>query len=97
MSEAVETRFGGMRATTPVKMLSENGSAYTASKTRIFARKLDLKSCFTPVRGLQSNDSSAAFVHTLKRDYVRVSPLLDVPTELTSLAGWTEDYGASHI
>ncbi|MFE8585983.1 integrase core domain-containing protein, partial [Sphingomonas sp. NCPPB 2930] len=35
-------------------------------------------------------------VHTLKRDYVRVSPLPDAPTALTSLAGWTEDYNDNH-
>ncbi|GAA4222422.1 hypothetical protein GCM10022253_30890 [Sphingomonas endophytica] len=32
MLEAVETRFGGMRAETPTEMLSDYGSAYTAAK-----------------------------------------------------------------
>lgn len=72
--EAVEARFGGMRAATPVELLSDNGSAYTARDTRTFARQLGLKTCFTPVRSPQSNSISEAFVHTLKRDYVRVSP-----------------------
>jgi transposase InsO family protein len=44
--EAVEAHFGGVRATQPVEVLSDNGSAYTA-ETRIFARQLGLKSCFT--------------------------------------------------
>lgn len=96
MLEAVETRFGGMRAATPVEMLSDNGSAYTARETRTFARQLGLKPCFTPVRSPQSNGISEAFVHTLKRDYVRVSPLPDGPTALTSLAGWIEDYNNNH-
>jgi transposase InsO family protein len=48
MLEAVETRFGGMRAPVPVEMLSDNGSAYTARETRTFARQLGLKPCFTP-------------------------------------------------
>ena len=87
MLEAVETRFGGIRAITPVEMLSDNGSAYTARETRTFARQLGLKPCFTPVRSPQSNGISEAFVHTLKRDYVRVSPLPDARTALTSLAG----------
>ncbi len=56
-------------------MLSDNGSAYTAHETRTFARQLGLKSCFIPVRSPQSNGISEAFVHTLKRDYLRVSPL----------------------
>lgn len=96
MLEAVETRFGTMRAPVPVEMLSDNGSAYTARETRTFARQLDLKPCFTPVRSPQSNGISEAFVHTLKRDYVRVSPLPDAPTALTSLAGWIEDYNDNH-
>lgn len=73
-------------------MLLDNGSAYTARETRTFTRQLDLKPCFTPVRSLQSNGISKALVHTLKRDYVRVSPLPDASTALTSLAGWIEDY-----
>lgn len=96
MLEAVETRFGGMRAPMPVEMLSDNGSAYTARETRTFARQLGLKPCFTPVRSPQSNGISEAFVHTLKRDYVRVSPLPDAPNALTSLAGWIEDYNDNH-
>ena len=72
MLEAVETRFGGPRARSMVEMLTHNGSAYTARETRIFARQLGLKPCFTPVRSPQSNGISEAFVHTLKRDYVRV-------------------------
>lgn len=96
MLEAVETRFGGMRAPVPVEMLSDNGSAYTACETRTFARQLGLKPCFTPVRSPQSNGISEAFVHTLKRDYVRVSPLPDAPNALTSLAAWIEDYNDNH-
>ncbi len=96
MLEAVETRFGGIRAITPVEMLSDNGSAYTARETRTFARQLGLKPCFTPVRSPQSNGISEAFVHTLKRDYVRVSPLPDALTALTSLARWIEDYNDNH-
>jgi len=96
MLEAVEARFGGPRAMSMVEMLTDNGSAYTARETRIFARQLGLKPCFTPVRSPQSNGISEAFVHTLKRDYVRVSPLPDAHTALTSLAGWIEDYNEHH-
>ena len=48
--EAVERRFGTHRAPEQVEVLSDNGSAYTAKDTRIFARQLGLKSCFTPVK-----------------------------------------------
>ncbi len=96
MLEAVETRFAGLRATSAIEMLSDNGSAYTARETRVFARQLGLKPCFTPVRSPQSNGISEAFVHTLKRDYVRVSAIPDALTALTSLAGWIEDYNDNH-
>ena len=40
------------------------------------------KPCFTPVRSPQSNGMSEAFVKTLKRDDVQVTPLPDAPTVL---------------
>ena len=72
--EAVERRFADHQAPEHVEVLSDNGSAYTARDTRIFAQQLGLKSCFTPVKSPQSNGMSEAFVKTLKRDYVRVNP-----------------------
>ncbi len=50
-------------------------NTYIAKHTQIFARQLGLKPCFTPVRSLQSNGILQAFVKTLKRDYVHVTPL----------------------
>ena len=41
MLEAVEARFGGIRAPRPVEWLSDNGSIYTARETRVFATQLD--------------------------------------------------------
>jgi transposase InsO family protein len=96
MLEAVEKRFGGYRAPHPVEMLSDNGAPYTARDTRIFARQLGLKPCFTPVKSPQSNGMSEAFVNTLKRDYVRVTPLPDAETVLGLIAGWFEDYNENH-
>lgn len=55
--EAVEQRFGTYRAPEVIEVLSDNGSAYTARETRIFARQPGLKSCFTPVANPQSNGS----------------------------------------
>ena len=51
------------------------GSPYIAGKTQIFARQLGLKPCFTPVQSPQSNGIAEAFVKTLKRDYVQVTPI----------------------
>lgn len=94
--EAVERRFGTCRAEGPLELLSDNGSAYTARETRQFAQQLGLKSCFTPVQSPQSNGISEAFVHTLKRDYVRVSALPDAETALRLLASWIDDYNENH-
>ena len=42
MLEAVEKRFGAVRAPHPVEHLSDNGSPYTAKETRDFAAALNL-------------------------------------------------------
>ena len=94
--EAVERRFGAHRAPKQIEVLTDNGSAYTAKETCIFAQQLGLKSCFTPVKSPQSNGMSEAFVKTLKRDYVRVNPLPDAETVLRLIGNWIEDYNENH-
>lgn len=76
-------------------MLTDDGSPYIAKETRIFARQLGLKPCFTPVKSPQTNGISEAFVKTLKRD-VHVTPLPDAATVLELIAGWFEDYNDNH-
>ena len=74
----------------PIEILSDcpkgtlrvNRAPYTAKETRIFARQLGLKPCFTPVQSPQSNGISGAFVNTLKRDYPHLSSLPDAETVL---------------
>ena len=87
MLAAVKARFGGHRAPHQVEMLSDNGSPYIARETCIFARQPGLKPCFTPVKSPQSNGISEAFVNTLKRDYVNVTPLPDAVTVLGLITG----------
>lgn len=96
MLEAVEVRFGGVRAPHPVEWLSDNGSIYTARETRVFAAQLNLVPCFTPVASPESNGMSEAFVKTLKRDYLRISPVPDASSALDQIAGWFVDYNESH-
>lgn len=96
MLEAVEKRFNAYRAPEVIELLSDNGSPYTAKDTRIFARQLGLKPCFTPVKSPQSNGMSEAFVKTLKRDYVSVTPLPDAETVLSLIGDWIEDYNEHH-
>ncbi|MCA0851140.1 IS3 family transposase [Salipiger thiooxidans] len=96
MLEAVERRFGAYRAPSVIEMLSDNGSPYIAKDTQNFARQLSLKPCFTPVQSPQSNGMSEAFVKTLKRDYVQVTPLPDAHTVLRLIGNWIEDYNDNH-
>lgn len=96
MLAAVEVRFGGNRASHLVEMLSDNGSPYIAKDTRIFARQLGLKPCFTPVKSPQSNGMSEAFVNTHERDYVNVTPPPDATTVVGLIAGWFDDYHETH-
>ena len=96
MLAAVERRFGADRAPHPIEHLSDNGSCYTAKDTRDFAAALGLISCFTPVRSPESNGMSEAFVKTLRRDYVRITPLPDAATGLGLVAGWIDDYNTVH-
>lgn len=58
MLEAVERRFSALRAPAVIEALSDNGSHYIAKETQVFARRLGLKPCFTPVRSPQSNGMS---------------------------------------
>ncbi|XMO92495.1 IS3 family transposase (plasmid) [Paracoccus sp. ME4] len=96
MLEAVERRFETYRAPAIVEMLTDNGSPYIAKDTQIFARQLGLKPCLTPVQSPQSNGISEAFVKTLKRDYVQVTPLPDAQNVLGLIGGWIEDYNDNH-
>ena len=77
-------------------MLSDNGSAYTAKDTRVFAAQIGLKACFTPVASPESNGVSEAFVKTIKRDYVQVSALPNAEEGLKQIGGWFEDYNENH-
>lgn len=96
MLAGVEGRFGADRAPHPIEHLSDNGSCYTAKDTRDFAAALGLVPCFTPVRSPESNGIAEAFVKTLRRDYVRVTPLPDAATVLGLVAGWIDDYNTVH-
>lgn len=90
MLKAVEKRFGGTRAPHVIEHPSDNSSAYTARETRLFAQAPNLVPCFTPVASPQSNGVSEAFVKTLKRDYIRISPIPDAESALRNIDGWIE-------
>jgi transposase InsO family protein len=58
-----------------------------AKETRLSAQAISLVPCLTPVASPQSNGMSEAFIKTLKRDYIRISPLPDVDAALRQIDG----------
>ncbi len=97
MVAAVEHRFGqANRLPQTIEWLTDNGSCYLARETRRFARKVGLMPRTTPLESPQSNGMAEAFVRTLKRDYVRVSPVPDAETVLRQLPSWLAHYNDIH-
>jgi putative transposase len=97
MITAVEYRFGPVnRLPQTIEWLSDNGSGYIAHDTKSLAREMGLEPRTTPVQSPQSNGMAEAFVRTIKRDYVRVSPIPDARTVLDSLPLWFEHYNSLH-
>ncbi|WP_420825802.1 IS3 family transposase [Pseudomonas typographi] len=96
MLESVEKRFGDQLPSAPVQWLSDNGSAYIAEHTRLFARQIGLQPVTTPVRSPQSNGMAESFVKTIKRDYVAHMPKPDRETALRNLTIAFEHYNEQH-
>lgn len=97
MITAVEARFGQVnRLPHLIEWLSDNGSGYIAVDTKTLAREIGLEPRTTPVRSPQSNGMAEAFVRTIKRDYVRVSPRPDARTVIAQLPAWFEHYNTVH-
>ena len=97
MVTSVEHRFGQVnRLPRPIEWLTDNGSCYTARETRRFARDIGLQPRTTPIESPQSNGMAEAFVRTLKRDYVRVSPKPDARSVLQQLPAWIAHYNTVH-
>ena len=97
MVAAVEHRFGRVnRLPLTIEWLSDNGSCYVAGDTRSFARDIGLEPRTTPIESPQSNGMAEAFVRTIKRDYVRVSPRPDAETVMRQLSSWMTHYNEVH-
>ena len=78
MVAAVEHHFGLVnRLPVTIEWLSDNGSCYVAGETRGFTSDIGLEPRTTPMEDPQSNGMAEAFVRTIKRDYVRISPCPD--------------------
>ena len=75
-----------------IEWLSDNGSCYVDGDTRSFARDIGLEPRTTPLESPQSDGMAEAFVRTIKRDYVRVSPRPDAKTVMRQLPAWIAHY-----
>jgi putative transposase len=78
-----------------IEWLSDNGSCYIAGDTRSFARDVGLEPRTTPIESSQSNGMAEAF-HTIKRDYVRVSPRPNAESVMRQLPSWIAHYNEVH-
>jgi transposase InsO family protein len=97
MAEAIEYRFGMVeKVPHRIEWLTDNGSAYTARETILFARMMGLEVCTTPYYSPESNGMAESFVKTLKRDYVYMHELPDAKTVMRQLHSWFEDYNEYH-
>src|ERR1700675_3919225 len=67
-----------------------------AGDTRSFARDIGLEPRTTPIESPQSNGMAEAFVRTIKRDYVRVSPCPNAETVMLQLSSWITHYNEVH-
>ena len=67
-----------------------------AGDTRSFARDIGLEPRTTPIESPQSNGMAEAFVRTIKRDYVHVSPRPDAVTVMHQLSSWFAHYNEVH-
>lgn len=79
-----------------MEWLTDNGSCYTAAKTRSFAQELGLKPVTTWMRSPQSNGMAESFVRTFKRDYADLAHRPDAQTVMRQLASWFEHYNTQH-
>ena len=79
-----------------IEWLSDNGSCDVAGETRSFTRDIGLEPRTTPIESPHSNGMAEAFVRTIKRDYVRVSPRPDAQTVMHQLSAWINHYNEVH-
>jgi len=91
-------RFGSNgKACRNMEWLTENGSGYTATKTRLFAQQLGVKPGTTWMRSPQSNAMAERFIRTFNRDYADLAHRPDAQTAMRQSAGWFWHYNTWHL
>lgn len=92
MIESIEKRFGQTKAPRMIQFLTDRGSIYRATETKLLGAQLNLQSCFTMAYSPESNGMAEALVKTIKRDYVYLNDCVDPETVLKMIPGWFKDY-----
>src|SRR3954451_21904745 len=77
-------------------MADQQPLSYVSTEARRFAHEIGLEPRTTSIESPQSNGMAEAFVRTIKRDYVRVSPVPDAESVLRQLPGWLTHYNEVH-
>lgn len=96
MLGAMERRFGSSLPTSPVEWLTDNGSAYQANQTRMFARMTGLERKNTAVRSPENSRMAESFVKMMKRDYISIMLKPDGLTAVKNFAEAFEHYNEWH-
>lgn len=94
---AVNRRFGSVNnVPNKLQLLTDNGSAYTAQRTKRLLSALGIEDCKTAVCSPQSNGMAESMVKTLKRDYLPFIDLMTAETALGALPAMIAKYNYEH-
>ena len=94
---AVNRRFGSVNnVPNKLQLLTDNGSAYTAQRTKRLLTALGIEDCKTAVCSPQSNGMAESMVKTLKRDYLPFIDLMSAETALIGLPAMIAKYNHEH-